>query len=186
MIPMITTISKIFHRIIALKRKRYMNLLIKRGLSIGDNVEIVGDYFFDPSHCNLIEIGHNCTICPNVRLIAHDASTKKICGYTKIGKICIGENCFIGDSSIILPNVNIGENTIIGAGSVVTRSMPKDVIVAGNPAKVISDRNSYINKIKKLYANTQKFDMSFHINNITDDKVVKLKESTKSSISFIE
>ena len=51
---------------------------MQKGLKIGKNVEIIDTFFFDPSHCFLISIGDNCTICPNVRLIAHDASTKSI------------------------------------------------------------------------------------------------------------
>ena len=69
------------------KRKRYIEGLISNGLKLGKNVQIIDTFFFDPSHCFLISIGDNCTICPNVRLIAHDASTKKLLGYTKIGKI---------------------------------------------------------------------------------------------------
>ncbi len=59
------------------KRTSYIESLIKNGLKLGKDVDIVDIFFFDPSHCFLISIGDNCTICPNVRLIAHDASTKK-------------------------------------------------------------------------------------------------------------
>lgn len=49
----------------------------------------------------------------------------------------IGERCFIGAHSLIMPGVHIGDNSIVGAGSVVTKSVPANVIVAGNPARVI-------------------------------------------------
>ena len=110
---------------------------MSKGLKLGKGVEIIDTFFFDPSHCYLISIGDNCTICPGVRLIAHDASTKKFLGYTKLGKIDIKENCFIGDSTIILPGVTIGPNSIIGAGSVVTKNIPPNVVAAGNPARVL-------------------------------------------------
>lgn len=82
------------------KKESYLKKLIDRGLILGENVSIVDTFFFDPSHCFLISIGDNCTIAPRVRLIAHDASTKKFLGYTKIGRIDIGKNCFLGDSAI--------------------------------------------------------------------------------------
>ncbi|MDO4534475.1 MAG: DapH/DapD/GlmU-related protein [Clostridium perfringens] len=52
-------------------------------------------------------------------------------------KIIIGNNVWIGGNSTILPGVTIGDNSIIAAGSVVTSNVPKNVIVAGNPAKVL-------------------------------------------------
>jgi len=57
--------------------------------------------------------------------------------------VLIGDNCFIGARSIILKGVELGDRTIVGAGSVVTRSFPSDVVVAGNPARIIKKLNSY-------------------------------------------
>jgi acetyltransferase-like isoleucine patch superfamily enzyme len=51
----------------------------------------------------------------------------------------IGENCFIGARSIIMPGVRIGNGCIVGAGSVVTRDVPNNCAVAGNPAKIIRE-----------------------------------------------
>ena len=51
----------------------------------------------------------------------------------------IGENCFIGARSIILPGLKIGDGCIVGAGSVVTRDVPGKCAVAGNPAKIIKE-----------------------------------------------
>jgi len=62
-----------------------------------------------------------------------------------IGNVLIEENVWIGGSVIILPGVRIGEGCIIGAGAVVSKSVPKMSIVAGNPAKIIGkrDENKY-------------------------------------------
>ncbi|MFZ6750069.1 acyltransferase [Undibacterium sp. Ren11W] len=49
----------------------------------------------------------------------------------------IGDKCFIGANSIVMPGVRIGNQCIIGAGSVVTNDVPDNSIVAGNPAKLI-------------------------------------------------
>lgn len=78
-------------------------------------------------------------------MIAHDASTKRLLGYTRIGKIDIRENCFIGDSAIILPNITIGPNSIVGAGAVVTNNVAANTVVAGNPARVVGSLEDFLN-----------------------------------------
>lgn len=155
------------------------------GLVLGSNVGIGHDVFLDPSHCYLISIGDNCTICPSVRLIAHDASTKKILGYTKIGKIDIKNNCFIGDSSLILLNTTVGPNSVVGAGSVVTKDVPPNVIVAGNPARIISPIKDYIDKMgEKAKTNTILSDQ-YHIDKLNNDKINEILIRTKNGIGFI-
>lgn len=178
-------LRKIYYEIEKRKKETYLDGLIKKGLTIGKNVEIISDFFFDPSHCFLINIGDNCTICPNVRLIAHDASTKKILGYTKIGKINIKENCFIGDSTIILPNVTIGPNSIIGAGSVVTKDVPPNMVAAGNPAKIIVSIDDYIKKIKTISQNKKVFGEEYWIENLDESKRIEILRSIAESIGFI-
>jgi maltose O-acetyltransferase len=51
--------------------------------------------------------------------------------------VIIGDNVWIGERAIILKGVNIGDNAIVAAGSVVTKSIPNNSLVAGNPAKII-------------------------------------------------
>ena len=167
------------------RREEYINNLVKNGLKLGKNVEIVDTFFIDPSHCFLISIGDNCTLCPNVRLIAHDASTKKILGYTKIGRIDIGENCFIGDSAIILPGVTIGSNSIVGAGSVVTTNVPPGVVVAGNPAKMISSVEEYVKTIKEIRKSKKVFDEEYYIDKLDEAKRREIIQSIGESIGFI-
>ncbi len=63
------------------------------------------------------------------------------------GKIVIGRNCFIGAKSVVLYGVTIADNVIVAAGSVVTKSiMEEKVIVAGNPARVISTWDKFAEK----------------------------------------
>jgi acetyltransferase-like isoleucine patch superfamily enzyme len=60
-------------------------------------------------------------------------------GHSPSQQVIIRKGSWIGANAIILPGVEIGENTVVGAGSLVTRSFPKGVVLLGNPAKIIKD-----------------------------------------------
>lgn len=102
--------------------------------------------FLDPSHCFLISIGSNCTLAPNVRLIAHDASMTDFIGLTRVGLVTIEDNCFLGDSTLVLPGVTIGPHAIVGAGSVVRKSIPPNSVASGNPARVLCSLDKFLEK----------------------------------------
>lgn len=123
--------------------------LIKMGMQVGENFGRLNGVILDPSHCWLIEIGNNVTLAPRVHILCHDASTKQFLGYTKIGRVTIGDNVFIGAESVILPGVHIGNNVIIGANSTVTHDIPDDSVVAGTPAKKIYSLKEYLEKEKE-------------------------------------
>jgi len=185
MLVLIRLLKKFYDRIKKDQKRKYINELIKNGLTLGKNVNIVEKFFFDPSHCYLITICDNCTICPGVRLIAHDASTKDLLGFTKLGKITIKENCFIGDSTIILPGVEIGPDAIVGAGSVVTKDVMSQTIVAGNPAHYLGKTDDYISKIKELSIDKKIFSEEYWIHNLNEDRKNELIKSVGNTIGFI-
>lgn len=83
-----------------------------------------------------ITIEDGVQIAANVQLISnnHDLYERQI---ITCKPVHIGKNVWIGAGSTILPGVTIGENAVVGAASVVTKDVPADTIVAGNPAKVI-------------------------------------------------
>lgn len=124
--------------------------LKKRGLTVGENVNIQHGTIIDHTHCWLITIGNNVTIAPRAHILAHDASTYNHLGYTKIGLVSIGDNTFIGAGSIILPGVSIGKNVIVGAGSVVSKNVEDGQIVTGNPAKVIGQTDVFAERHRLL------------------------------------
>ena len=114
-----------------------------RGVKIGKSVEIGYYVHLDNQMPNLITIHDNVTITNNCVLTAHDHS-KFYSGrgsHYKVGKIVIEEYAFIGSSSIVLPGIKIGKNAIIGAGSVVTKDVNQNTLVAGNPAREIHVKN---------------------------------------------
>ncbi|XP_031624755.1 uncharacterized protein LOC116341680 [Contarinia nasturtii] len=110
-------------------------------LTLGNNFEANFDCVF--LDCAPITIGENCLMAPGVHIYAatHPLSPK----YRKSGKeyyelaypVKIGDNVWIGGKAIICPGVTIGDNSIIGAGAVVVKDVPSNVVVAGNPAKII-------------------------------------------------
>lgn len=137
------------HLVYRIRGEYTIDDLMKLGLVVGENFNPQLGFELDPSHCWLIEIGDNVTFGPHVQILAHDASTYAMLGYTKIGKVKIGNCVFIGAGSIVLPDVVIGDNVIIGAGSVVTHSVPANTVCAGNPAKVIMSIDEFVEKNKE-------------------------------------
>lgn len=136
-------------------------VLVKKGLKVGRNFKRLEGCIIDYSHAWLISIGDNVTFAPRVHILAHDASTKLYLGYTKIGRVHIGDNVFIGAGSIVLPGVTIGEGSIIGSGSVVTKDVPKRVVVAGNPARQITELDTFLEKNRNLMNERPMFDESY-------------------------
>lgn len=121
--------------------------LRKLGATIGDDVEIWTDKI-DKGHAFLLEIGNRVTIS-DARILLHDASTKRFIGYSRVGRVVRGSDVFIGADAIILPGVTIGNNVVIGAGAVVTRDIPDNSIVVGNPGRVIRTTDNFIEKNQK-------------------------------------
>ena len=87
-----------------------------------------------------IRIGDNCMIAPGVHIYTatHPLdATARNSGLEFGAPVSIGHNVWIGGRAVINPGVTIGDNVVIGAGSVVIRDVPSDVVIAGNPARII-------------------------------------------------
>ncbi|TDM39083.1 acyltransferase [Macrococcoides goetzii] len=85
-----------------------------------------------------IYLGKGTYVAPYVGIITANHDVKDLKKHVPGKDVKIGENCWIGMHSVILPGVELGNNTIVGAGSIVTKSFPEgNQIIAGNPAKVI-------------------------------------------------
>ena len=103
---------------------------------INNNISIISD-----GMC--IIISKNCLIGSNVQIIDsdfHELNPKMRFGGKGVNKkdVRIGENVFIGNNVTVLKGVTVGKNSVLGNGAVVTKDIPENVIVAGNPAKVIT------------------------------------------------
>lgn len=124
------------------------NYFRKKGYMVGKNNRIFIKYLGSEPY--LVKIGNNCAIAEGVRFITHDGVSsilrKEVPNLHVFGKIEIKDNSFIGMDAIILPDVTIGPNSAVGAGSVVTKDVPPNTVVAGVPVKVICSLEHYKEK----------------------------------------
>lgn len=116
------------------------------GLVIGSGCFIGRGVLIDPVCCWLITIGDRCVLAPDVMILAHDASTKRAMGYTRVRRTSIGDRVYIGARAIVLPGVTIGSDAIVGAGAVVSRDVGAGEMVVGNPARVVGTVDAHADK----------------------------------------
>jgi len=158
---------------------------IRAGLKVGEGCDIHSGLIVDYSHCWLIEIGNKVTIAPQEYLLAHDASTKRYLNYTKIGKVIIKDNVFIGARAIIMPGVTVGANAIIAAGSLVVKDVEPNTIVGGNPAKFIMNVADYKSKHEELIKTAVIYDEKWLIQNgITTEMKDKMNADLASKNGY--
>lgn len=121
-----------------------------KNITIEDNVYInFGCVILD---CAEVTIGANTLLGPNIGLYAANHSIdaeERIHGGCCGKPIHIGKNVWLGGDVKIVPGVSIGDNTIIGTGSIVTKSIPANVIAVGNPCKMLreiteADKTNYL------------------------------------------
>lgn len=132
------------------------------GATIGEGVRI-GKVSMLGTEPYLVEIGKNTYLTGgDSQILTHDGACAmtavmgyypETCDY--LGKVRIGDNCFIGNKCIILKNVTIGDNCIIGAGSVVSKSIPSNSVACGVPAKVICSVEEWVGKNKEHFDKTK-------------------------------
>lgn len=134
------------------------------GVNIGTNCRISNINFGTEPF--LIEIGNNVTVAEGAIFLTHDGSTWLVKDQKgrryRYGRVIIGNNVFIGVKAIIMPGVIIEDNVIIGSGAVVTKSVPTNTIVAGNPAKVIGSFNDYYDKAINEFVFDSQIDKSLN------------------------
>ncbi|MDG6100072.1 acyltransferase [Alteromonas sp. ZYF713] len=101
------------------------------GMKIGSGVKLARSVKLDKTMPKLLSIDIDTYVAFDVAILTHDMSRNINL------PVQIGKNCFIGARSIILPGVTIGDEVVVAAGSVVTKSFGSNVVIGGNPAKVI-------------------------------------------------
>ena len=123
-------LSGLRHLIVDLLRLYYTRIW---GMDIHPTAQFSLSTRFDKTFPKGVHVGRNSYVAFESRILCHDR-TRGLYLHTRVG-----DNCFIGGRSLILPGVEIGDNCVVGAGSVVTKSVPPRCVVAGNPARILRE-----------------------------------------------
>ena len=126
------------------------------GVTIGYN-NLIGKNHWS-SEPYLISVGSHCQLT-DCRIFTHGGAQpiRDIHpNFDCFGKVTIGDYVYIGSNSLVMPGVTIGNNVLVAAGSVVTKSIPSRVVVAGNPARVICSIDEYYERNKKYNIETKR------------------------------
>lgn len=110
----------------------------------GKNIH-VGENFYANFGCVIldvarVDIGDNCFIAPQVGIYTatHPINAaERISGLEYAKAIKIGDNCWIGGHTTINPGVELGDNVVVASGAVVTKSFTDNVVIGGNPARIL-------------------------------------------------
>ena len=110
----------------------------------GDNIHL-GENFYANFNCVILDaakvtIGDNCMIAPQVGIYTatHPINAEQRATGIEFAKpISLGHNCWIGGNAVINPGVTLGNNVVVASGAVVTKSFGDNVVIGGNPARVI-------------------------------------------------
>lgn len=144
------------------------------GVNIGTN-NLIGKRHWS-SEPYLITVGSNCQLT-DCRIFTHGGGNvlrREYPDFDTFGKVVIGDWVYIGTGSLIMPGVTIGDNALIAAGSVVTKSVPSRMVVAGNPAKIICSIDDYYERNKKWDLHSKgKTNKKEFLLSLSDDKFIK-------------
>lgn len=121
-------LSGLRNMLVSLRRSVMVRLF---GMDIHPTVQMSLSAKLDLTFPKGVHVAEHSFLAFESRILTHDR-TRGLYLHTRIGR-----NCFIGGRSLIMPGVVIGDNCVVGAGSVVTRDVPPNSAVAGNPARVI-------------------------------------------------
>lgn len=146
---------KIVKTILGFKRKLIRNPVKiaehhkKNGVKMGHQCQVFGGVSFG-SEPYLVHLGNKVKITNGCQFITHDGGVNVLrnvypeCKDIDVfGRITLGNNVFLGNRVVVLPNVKIGDNVVIGAGSIVTRDIPSNSVAAGVPCKVVRSLEEY-------------------------------------------
>jgi acetyltransferase-like isoleucine patch superfamily enzyme len=136
------------HRRDAISYARSLGVKLGSGCRILDHPR----YVFG-SEPYLVSLGDHVTVTSGVRFVTHDGGVwvfrAQYPDIDAFGPVRVGNNVFLGFNCLIMPSVTIGDNCVVGAGSIVTKSIASDSVVAGCPARPIRTIQEYRKKVEQ-------------------------------------
>jgi len=106
------------------------------GMDLAPDVRVSFKARLDKTNPRALSIGSSTYVAFAAIILTHDFSTARFATEFE-GRTTIGQHCFVGAGSIILPGVTIGDHSVIGAGAVVSSDVPERSLVVGNPGRVL-------------------------------------------------
>src|SRR6476646_418426 len=128
-VPLATRIRDSLRELVLTVRRQYLMRIWK--MDIGEGTAISGSATLDKPNPRGIHIGKYSVVTFGAAIGTHDYVN------SRHRDVRIGDNCFIGAHSIVLPGVTIGDGCVVAAASVVARDVPARSLVAGNPARIV-------------------------------------------------
>lgn len=158
----------------------------RNGMKMGKGCSIMSWKIIAEAY--LIEIGDFVQITDGVHLFTHGGgwALRQLGGddsdYDSFGKVIIGNNVYIGNNACVMPGVTIGNNVVIGASSVVTKNVPDNVVIAGNPARIINTFEDYCKKMKRWNLHCKNMDdksKKEFLLSVSEEKLIKVEDYIK-------
>ena len=163
----------------------YPEYLRKQGVRIGRNSSILYPSYVDGRLPYLLEIGDDVVISLYVTILTHDATSAWAGDLVKVGRVRINDQVFIGANTTVMCNVAIGPNAIVGAGSVISRDVPPDSVVAGNPAKLVCSMEKFKAKHRELGGRQPLFEgKNFQHPYVPDERKIFLNEQLQDTFGY--
>jgi len=163
----------------------YPEYLRKQGVRIGRNCVILYPSYIDGRLPYLLEIGDDVVISLYVTILTHDAASAWAGDLVKVGRVRINDQVFIGANTTVMCNVAIGPNAIVGAGSVISRDVPPDSVVAGNPAKLVCSMEKFKAKHRELGGRQPLFEgKNFQHPYVPDERKTFLNEQLQDTFGY--
>jgi acetyltransferase-like isoleucine patch superfamily enzyme len=121
------------------------------GVQIGVRCRIYSTEFSTEPY--LVRLGDGVGVAGGVKFLTHDGAAHVVRSRRPmvqfLGRIVVGDNCFIGENAILLPGTTVGRDCVIGAGAVVRGTIPDNSLVIGNPGQIVGRASTFLYRVER-------------------------------------
>ena len=155
---LLDALDHLSRRLGSYRTRRRFDVLVARGMRIGNETVLPASTWIDAAHCYLISIADHCHFGEQCLILAHDAQMDEFLDAGRLGHVTVHSWCQIGARTCIMAGVDIGPRTIVAPNSLVTRTLPPDSVCGGNPARVLATLDEYLEARRAELASLPRFD----------------------------